>query len=103
MAKRPPGPAILPLARIQGQTAGPRGNIIMAAAPAAEESDLALYCYCEGQVIRLTSPEEFLPITQFAQGRPISSLAGDGQHTTAFIAPTDVGGDSVGIYVTPVP
>lgn len=103
MAKRPPGPTLLPLGRIQGQTAGPRGNIIVAAAPAAQESDLALYCYCEGQVIRLTSPEEFLPITQSAQGRSISSLAGDGQHTTAFIAPTDVGGDSVGIYVTPVP
>jgi len=103
MARRPPGPMFLPLGRIQGQTAGPRGNIIMAAAPASQESDLALYCYCEGQVIRLTSPEEFLPITQSAQGRPISSLAGDGQHTTAFIAPTDLGGDSVGIYVTPVP
>jgi hypothetical protein len=103
MAKRPPSGTLLPLGHIHGQTTGPRGNIILAAAPAAQENDLALYCYCEGQVIRLTSPEEFLPITQFSQGRRISSLASDGQSTTAFIAPNDASADSVAIYVTPGP
>jgi hypothetical protein len=103
MAKRPPGGTLLPLGHVHGQATGPRGNIILAAAPAAQENDLALYCYCEGQVIRLTSPEEFLPITQFSSGRRISSLASDSQNTTAFIAPNDAGADSVAIYVTPVP
>jgi len=103
MAKRPPGGTLLPLGRVHGQTTGPRGNIILTSAPAAEENDLALYCYCEGQVIRLTSPEEFLPITQFLQGRRISSLAGDGQNTTAFIAPSEAAGDAAAIYVVSLP
>jgi hypothetical protein len=103
MAKRPPGGTLLPLGRIHGQTAGPRGSIIVAAPPAEQEDDLALYCYREGQVIRLTSPEEFLPITQFSLGRRISSLASDGQNTAAFIAPNEPSGESVAIYVSPLP
>ena len=103
MAKRPAGGTLLPLGRIHGQATGPRGNIILAAAPAAQENDLALYCYCEGQVIRLTSPEEFLPVTQFSLGRRISSLASDGQNSAAFIAPNDASADSVAIYVTSLP
>jgi len=103
LAKRYPGIVLPPLSRIQGQTAGPRGNIIFAAAPAGEEKDLALYCLCEGQVNRLTSAEEFLAVSEGAQGRPILSLAGDGQRTMTFIVPDDVGGDSVAIYVTSVP
>lgn len=102
-AKRSPGGTLLPFGHVHGQATGPRGNIILAAAPAAQENDLALYCYCEGQVIRLTSPEEFLPITQFSSGRRISSLASDGQNTTAFIAPNDASADSVAIYVIAVP
>ncbi len=92
-----------PLGRIQGQTTGPLGNIIFAAANVGEERDLALYCYCDGQVNRLTSPEEFWQVTVPAQGRPILSLVGDGQRTVTFIAPNGEGGDSVGIYVTSLP
>lgn len=92
-----------PLGRIQGQTTGPLGNIIFAAANVGEERDLALYCYCDGRVNRLTSPEEFWQVTVPAQGRPILSLAGDGQRTVTFIAPNGETGDSVGVYVTSLP
>ncbi len=97
--KSPP----LALARVQGQTAGPRGTIIFAAAPAAQPADLALFCYCEGELRRLTSPEEFLPITTAAQGRPISSLTGDAQQTMTFIAPAEPGTDATSIYVVSIP
>lgn len=103
MAKRSAGIALKPLGAIQQQTTGPRGNIIFAAAPADQPQDLALYCFCSGQVVRLTSPEEFLPITEAARGRPVLSLAGDAQHTAAFIAPSGEEGDAVAIYVTSVP
>lgn len=102
-ARRTPGIAPKPLGRIQGQATGPRENIIFATAPADSPSDLALYCYCEGQVIRKSSPEEFLPVTQAAKGRPIFSLATDSQHAAAFVAPAGEEGDAVGIYVTSLP
>lgn len=88
--------------RIQGQTTGPRG-IIFAAAPAEQANDLALYCYCEGQVNRLTSSAEFVPVTIPAMGRPISSLTGDGQHTMAFVVPSEAGTDATAIYVVSIP
>ena len=103
LAKRPAGPLALPLGRILGQTTGPRGNIIFVAAPAGQPNDLALYCYCENQVNRLTSPEEFLPITGAALGRPISSLAGDARQTMALITPNDPAGDATAIYVVSIP
>jgi hypothetical protein len=53
-------------------------------------------------VIRLTSPEEFLPITQAAPGKPILSLAGDAGKTVAFIAPA-AGAEASAIYVTSIP
>jgi hypothetical protein len=90
------------LGRIQGQTTGPRG-IIIAAAPADQANDLGLYCYCDGELSRLTSPEEFVPVTIPAAGRPISSLTGDGQHTLAFIAPSETGTDATAIYVVSIP
>jgi hypothetical protein len=90
------------LGRIQGQTTGPRG-IIFAAAPAEQPNDLALYCYCDGQVSRLTSSEEFVPVTIPAAGRPISSLTGDGQHTMAFIIRSEAGTDATAIYVVSIP
>jgi hypothetical protein len=76
--------------------------MIFAAAPAEAPNDLGLYCYCEGQVNRLTTPEDFQPITQVAPGRPLVSLTSDTQQTTAFIAPTS-SGDSTAIYVTAIP
>ena len=103
LAMRPAAPMALPLGRILGQTTGPRGNIIFAAAPAGQPNDLALYCYCENQVNRLTSPEEFLPITSTALGRPLSSLAGDARQTMALIAPNDPTGDATAIYGVSIP
>jgi hypothetical protein len=90
------------LGRIQGQTTGPRG-IVFAAAPAEQANDLALYCYCDGQVNRLTSSEEFVPVTIPAAGRPLSSLTGDGRHTIAFIVPSEAGTDATAIYVVSIP
>lgn len=90
-----------PVARILTLTIGARGNMIFAAAPADLPNDLALDCYCEGQVIRLTTREDFLPITQAVPGKPITSLSGNTQQTTAFIAPT-AAGDNTAIYVTDI-
>ncbi len=92
-----------PLGRIQGQTTGPHGEIIFAAASQGQDADLALYCFCNGQVERLTSPEEFWQVTAPAKGRPLFSLSGDGQRTVSFIAPNGESGDSLGIYVTSLP
>lgn len=91
-----------PLGQIQGQTTVAQGDIIFAATRADLPLDLGLYCYCSGQVNRLTSPEEFFPITQGAPGKPVLSLAGDSQQTSAFIAPGP-GGEASAIYVTTLP
>ncbi|MGA2630454.1 MAG: choice-of-anchor tandem repeat NxxGxxAF-containing protein [Terriglobia bacterium] len=102
-AKRSEKSPPLILGRIQAQTAGPSGNVIFAAAPAEQPTDLALFCYCQGELRRLTSPEEFLPVTGPTQGKPILSLSGDGQHTMAFIAPAEAASDATAIYVTSIP
>ncbi len=102
-AKRQSGVAFKPLGRILGQTGEAGGNIFFAATTAGQENDFAFYCFCNGQAIRLTSPEEFLPIVQAAQGRPILSLAGDSQHTVAFVVPAGQASDSSAIYVTSLP
>ncbi len=91
------------LARIQGQTAGPRGNVIIAAAPQKNPGDLALYCYCEAELVRLSSPEEFLPVTMAAEGRPVTSIASDGRRTVTFIAPAETGSDATTIFVVSIP
>jgi hypothetical protein len=98
----PNAPPPSPLGQIEGQTTGPQGDIIFAATRADLPSDLALYCYCSGQVNRLTSPEDFLPITQTAPGKPLLSLVGDSQQTVAFIA-AGAGGEASAIYVTSLP
>jgi len=97
--KSPP----LTLGRIQAQTAGPSGNVIFAASPAEQPADLALFCYCQGELRRLTSPEEFLPVTGPAQAKPILSLSGDGQQTMAFIAPAEAASDATSIFVVSIP
>jgi hypothetical protein len=102
-AKRTEKSPPLTLGRIQAQTAGPSGNVIFAAAPAEQPADLALFCYCQGELRRLTSPEEFLPVTSPAQGKPISSLSGDGQHTMAFIVPAEAASDATSIFVVSIP
>ncbi len=90
------------LGRIEGQTTGDRGNIIFAATMADQANDLAIYCLCQEQLIRETTPEEFQPITMAAPGKPILSLASDSQQTVAFIAP-GAAGDASAIYVATVP
>jgi hypothetical protein len=95
-------PEVKPLGQIEGQTTSAQGNIIFAATPLDLPADLGLYCLCAGQVTRLTSPEDFLPLVQSAAGKPILSLAGDAEETEAFIAPDSVEGGSA-IYVTSIP
>ena len=90
-----------PVEKIVSLTIGPRGNMIFAAAPTDAPNDLALYCNCDGQEDRLTTPEDFLPITVAGPGKPILSLTGDTQQTIAFIAP-GASGDNTAIYVTAI-
>jgi hypothetical protein len=85
--------------RIVSLTIGSRGNLVFASAPASAPSDLALFCFCDGQSNRLTSADDFAPITAAGPGKPIVSLTGDGRQTVAFIAPGS-GGDNTAIYVT---
>jgi hypothetical protein len=103
MARHTAGaPEVEPLGQIEGQTTSAQGNIIFAATPLASPDDVGLYCFCEGQVTRLTSVEEFSPIVQAAPGKPILSLVGDSQQTEAFIASGATEGGSA-IYVTSIP
>jgi hypothetical protein len=95
-------PEAKPLGQIEGQTTSAQGNIIFAATPLDSPDDIGLYCYCEGQVTRLTSAEEFSSVVQTAPGKPIVSLVGDGQQTESFIAPGPVEAGSA-IYVTSIP
>jgi len=90
-----------PVGSILSLTIGPRGDMIFAAAPTDAPADLALFCNCDGQENRLTTTEDFLPITSAGQGKPILSLTGDTQQTIAFIAPTS-SGDNTAIYVTAI-
>ena len=90
------------LAQIEGQTTSAQGNIIFAATALDSPDDVGLYCYCEGQVTRLTSAEEFSPVVQIVPGKPILSLVGDGQQTEAFIAPGAAEAGSA-IYVSSIP
>jgi hypothetical protein len=95
-------PEVKPLGQIEGQTTSAQGNIIFAATPLDSPDDVGLYCFCEGQVMRLTSAEEFSPIVQAAPGKPILSLVGDSQRTEVFIGAGASEGGSA-IYVTSIP
>ncbi len=101
MAKRQTGAALKPLGHILGQTVGAQEKLLFAATTAEQESDLGVYCYCDGQVTRLTSSEEFSPIA--LHGRPVLSLAGDSEQTVAFIVADSQNADSTAIYVTSLP
>ena len=90
-----------PVGKILSLTIGSRGSIIFAAAPADAPNDLAIYCNCDGQANRLTTPDDFLPVTVAGPGKPILSLTGDTQQTIAFIAP-GASGDNTAIYVTAI-
>jgi hypothetical protein len=103
MAKHVAGASeVKPLGQIEGQTTSAQGNIIFAATPLDSPSDVGLYCFCAGEVTRLTTADEFLPIVQAAPGKPILSLGGDSQQTEAFIAPGATESGSA-IYVTSIP
>jgi hypothetical protein len=95
-------PPIKELGPIQAQASGPNGNTIFASTPADQPNDLAFFCYCDGQINRLTTPDELVAITTANPGRPILSLAGDGQHTIAFLVATNAASDTA-IYVTTTP
>jgi hypothetical protein len=102
MAKHVAGaPEVKPLGQIEGQTTSSQGNIIFAATPLDSPGDVGLYCFCAGEVTRLTTTDEFLPIVQSAPGKPILSLGGDSQQAEAFIAPDASEGGSA-IYVTSI-
>jgi hypothetical protein len=95
-------PGIKPVGQVEGQTTSALGNIIFAATSLDSPDDIGLYCFCGGQVARLTSVDDFAPVIQTAPGKPILSLVGDSQQTTAFIAPGAAGGGAA-IYVTSIP
>ena len=95
-------PGIKPVGQVEGQTTSAQGNIIFAATSLDSPDDIGLYCFCGGQVARLTSADDFSPVVQTAPGKPILSLVGDSQQTTAFIAPGAAGGGTA-IYVTSIP
>ena len=90
-----------PVGKIVSLTIASRGNMIFAAAPTDAPTDLALYCNCEGQADRLTTSDDFLPVTVAGPGKPILSLTSDTQQTIAFIAPGATG-DNTAIYVTAI-
>ena len=107
IAKRSPGmdsSASVSFSAIQGQAAGPNsGSVIFAGQPAQQEDGFGIFCFCQGEVVRLTSQEDFSMLVHNLNGRPIVSLAGDAQHVAAFIAPVGTQPDSNAIFVSYIP
>jgi hypothetical protein len=102
LAKHSPGATPLqPVGKIVSLTFGSRGHMIFAATPVGAPNDLSLYCDCDGESNRLTTPEDFLPITAAGPGKPILWLTGGAQQTVAFIAP-GASGENTAIYVTDI-
>ncbi len=101
MAKQSTTTALKPVGKILALALGAHGNLIFASAPIDAPNDLALFCDCDGQVNRLTTADDFLPITTAGPGKPILSLTGDAKLITAFIAPT-MSGENTAIYVTTI-
>lgn len=103
LARRQRGVDQKALGRILGQTSGAGGNIIVAATAGDQESDLAVYCYCKGQLLRLTSPEDFLTVEEARSSDPVLYFTGDEEHTVSFIGPAGPGRNSAAIYVISLP
>lgn len=103
VARVPAMGAVKPLGRIQAQTVGPEGKIVVAATAQADPSDLGLYFYTEGQLVRLTTADEFMSVVSLLRDRPISSLTSDAERTVAFLAPIGELGDSVAVYIVSLP
>jgi hypothetical protein len=93
--------ALKPVGKIISLTLGSAGHMIFAASSADSLNDLALYCDCGAQEDRLTTADDFLPITTSGPGKPLASLAGDLQQTIGFVGPGSAG-DNSAIYVTSI-
>lgn len=105
MAQSAPGTGdVGPFAAIQGQAAGRRsGSIIFAGAPSGQADDFGLYCFCGGQVKRLTTQADFGLLLNKLDGRTIGSFAGDGQGTVALVAPVGNQPGANAIFVCDTP
>lgn len=105
MAQKSPGandPA--EFAAIQGQAAGRgSGSIIFAGEPSGQADNFGLFCFCGGQVVRLTTPADFGLLLNGLGGRPITSFAGDGQGTVALVAPVGAQAGANAIFVCDTP
>jgi hypothetical protein len=91
-------------AAIQGQAAGRReGSIIFAGVPSGEPNGFGIFCFCEGQVVRLTTQADFGLLLGNLNGKPIGSFAGDGQGTVALVAPvgSQTGANAIFVCNTP--
>lgn len=89
---------------IQGQAAGRRsGTIIFAGAPSGQANGFGLFCFCGGQVVRLTSQADFGLLLNNLSSKPITSFAGDGQGTVALVAPVGAQPGANAIFVCDTP
>ena len=89
---------------IQGQAAGRRaGSIMFAGSPSGQANSFGIFCFCEGQVVRLTTQVDFGLLLGNLNGKPIGSFAGDGQGTVAMVAPvgTQPGANAIFVCDTP--
>lgn len=101
MAQKDPGAsANAAFSAIQGQAAGrSSGSIIFAGEPSGQADDFGLFCFCGGQVVRLTTPSDFGLLLNKLGGRPITSFAGDGHGTVALVAPVGAQPVATAIFV----
>ena len=89
---------------IEGQAAGRRsGSVIFAGVSSGPLGNFGLFCFCDGQVQRLTTPADFGLLLGNLNGKTISSFAGDGQGTVALIAPVGTEPDGNAIFVCDTP
>lgn len=89
---------------IQGQAAGRRsGSVIFAGVPAGGADDFGIFCFCRGEVTRLTGAEDFGLLIHSLNGKPIRSFVGDGQGEVAFIAPVGAQPGASAIFACDTP
>jgi hypothetical protein len=91
-------------ASIEGQAAGRRsGSIIFAGVPSGQTDGFGLFCFCGGQVVRLTTQADFGLLLSNLNNNPITSFAGDGQGTVALVAPVGAQAGANAIFVCDTP
>jgi hypothetical protein len=91
-------------ASIEGQAAGRRsGSIIFAGVPSGQTDGFGLFCFCGGQVVRLTTQTDFGLLLSNLNNKPITSFAGDGQGTVALVAPVGAQAGANAIFVCDTP